>query len=113
MNIYYLGQSTDLENLNFYDRDLKIEAIDDEVTVIDPNHLKHKCKVITFDYLIISNPSKLKDIDKLDLLIDEDQVIVTNFFLQSSQEHIFAINEKQNATEQLQKIVNFLLNIDF
>lgn len=112
MNIYYIGSPSDLENLQFHGFDLNIKAITDNIKIIDSYHFSLKNEIITFDYLIIKDYKKLENIKKLDCLID-DNVIITNYYLQSSLEHIFALNQNDDVTSQLQKIVNFILNIDF
>lgn len=107
VNIYYLGENTD-----YYNEQLDIITLDTKIRIFDNNHFFLNELLVEFDYLIIGNTKNINDLHKLEILLD-DNIIVTNCFLQSSLDHIFALNESENINNQLHKIANFILNIDF
>lgn len=64
----------------------------------------------TFDYLITDNPSSLKNID----VLKDGNIIICNYFLQTSLDHIFYIGKENNSSlpknEQLDLILDFLID---
>ncbi len=70
---------------------IKIEntfLVNSLVTIIDDYHLLYNNEIIEFDYLITDDYHLLKDLQKANILLDED-LPVTNFFGQTSVEHIY------------------------
>ena len=63
----------------------------------------------TFDYAIVSNPNSIKQIDCL----KDGQIIICNYYFQTSKENIFLIgkenNSKKGIFEQFQTVINYLL----
>lgn len=65
---------------------------------------------IQFDYAIITNKNALK---KLKLVLNDDQQVITNYFFQTSEEHIFLIGNnqsKKSLSEQFDHVLDFLVN---
>ncbi|MBR2891357.1 MAG: hypothetical protein IKC22_03125 [Bacilli bacterium] len=73
--------------------------INDKVQIIDDYHLSYQNQIIEFDYLITDDMNLLTDLEKTNILIDID-VPVTNFFGQTSIEHIY-IGDIFNALDHL------------
>ena len=83
-------------------KELKIKdglIINSLVTMIDDYHLILNVKFIEFDYLIIEDLTLVTDLAKTKILIDDDTV-VTNFFGQTSIEHIY-VGDIDNALDHL------------
>ena len=66
-------------NINFL-------VVGEEQILVSPYATNHK---LTFDYLIFSNPQTVAKID----LLRDNTTIITNYYLQTSLSHIFAIGD--------------------
>lgn len=67
-----------------------ITIINDEIEMIDDYSFYYNNTIINFDYLICDDFKMLKNIEKTKMIIDEEPV--TNFFQQTSLEHIYIGN---------------------
>lgn len=74
-------------------------VINEPITLLDDYHLTYKDRIIDFDYLIIEDLTLVNDIEKTKVLMDE-QIPVTNFFGQTSIEHIY-VGDIDNALDHL------------
>lgn len=77
----------------------EVVVINNKITMIDDYHLKLNDEIIQFDYLIIEDLELVLEIEKANFLID-DKVPVTNFFGQTSKEHIY-VGDIENALDHL------------
>lgn len=79
----------------------------DEKTNLETNYLT--CNGITFDYLIFSNITNLKNVD----LLKENDFVITNMYFQTNYEHIFAIGPINHShlpiETQWEIIIHFLV----
>ena len=67
-----------------------VKIINDEIEMIDDYSFYYNNTIINFDYLICDDFKMLKNIEKTKMIIDEEPV--TNFFQQTSLEHIYIGN---------------------
>ena len=65
-----------------------ILVIKDDVTLIDDVHILVNDITYSFDYLIFTNTSKIKNFKKTNIL-HENGIPVTNFFYQTTYENIY------------------------
>lgn len=103
MNYYYLIIITK-ETINI-DKNLDVLYLNDECTLIDDHHINYQDKVYEFEYLIYSNKLNLKFLND-NLIIKENNIPITNFYYQTSLEHIFYITEDNLE----QKIIDIIEN---
>ena len=61
--------------------------IQEKVKILNEYQLSYNNKIIDFDYLLIQSLDLIVDIQNLKILMDDGPV--TNFFQQTSQEHIY------------------------
>lgn len=65
---------------------------------------------IQFDYVIATNKNALKN---MKLILNDDLQIITNYFFQTSEEHIFLIGDNQSPktlSAQFHHVLDFLVN---
>ena len=81
-----------------------------EAAIIDNYELIFNNQNISFDYLITDSSEYLK---KMNIEFDGDCAI-TNYFLQTSVENVFAIgnanSSKKNITDQFEIIIEYIIN---
>lgn len=78
--------------------------IQNDWEIIDENSLKHQNKIIYFDY-IITDEIRISEYLNLE---KEDEKLITNYFLQTSMENIYAIGDANSClasvSDQLYRI---------
>lgn len=103
MNYYYLIIITN-ESIKL-DKNIDVLYLNDECTLIDDHHINYQDKVYEFEYLIYSNKANLNFINN-HLLLKENNIPITNFYHQTSLEHIYYITEDNLK----QKIIDIIEN---
>ena len=94
MNYFYLIIVTK-EKVQL-DNNLDVFYINDECTLIDDHHINYQNEIFEFEYLIYSNKAELSFKDN-NLIINENNIPITNFYFQTSLEHIYYITENKKS----------------
>ena len=90
MNYFYLIIVTK-EKVQL-DYNLDVFYINNKCTLIDDHHINYQNEIFEFEYLIYTNKAELSFKDN-NLIIKENNIPITNFYFQTSLEHIYYITE--------------------
>lgn len=61
---------------------------------------------VTFDYAILTDPKSFGEIE----VLKDDNVIIVNYYFQTSKEHIFFIGKENNSNLDLRKQLEIIMN---
>ena len=99
MKYFYLIIITK-EKVNL-DESLDVLLINESCLLVDDKHIKYNNDIYEFEYLIYSNMVDIKN----SFVILENGIPITNYYHQTSLDHIYYINE-----DNLQETINDIIN---
>jgi hypothetical protein len=83
------------------DENLDVLLINESCELVDDKHIKYNNDIYEFEYLIYSNLVDIKNT----FVVCENEIPITNYYHQTSLDHIYYINE-----DNLQETINDIIN---